>query len=307
MAELQPEEAPARGDLTPVKPEPEPDLGEIAEREEAESLALEEERNTQILAMLGDPNDVVGNLAAAIDRAGLQPFGKMSGSGIKISKRIVADRAHPKLSEAYQALQFGDDVTAALAYQEVLSEFPGNRDALLGLAAVAVRVGQWRDAGEYYLQVLALNPRDRVAQAALVSLQENLDPIRGESHIKILLREEPGAAHLHFNLGSFYAIQSRWPEAQSAFFEAYSADPDNADYVYNLAVSLDHLAQAPAALKYYRAALDLADTRYASFESAAVLRRIQTLLRGGRGIDPAPIDYRASGQLTSGSGDLTTQ
>ena len=272
---------PNRGDLTPSKPEPEPSAAENAAQEEAQLLALGQAQNEQMLATLGEPDDVVGNLAAAIERVRLKPFGSMNGAGIKITKRAVADRAHPQLNEAFMALKAGEDSSAGKTYRVVLSKFPDNRDALLGLAAVAVRAGQWRDAGEYYLRLLALNPRDRVAQSALVGLQENIDPLEGESYIKTLLRDEPNAAYLHFNLGNLYAAQSRWPEAQSAFFQAFRTDPDNADYVYNLAVSLDHLTQETAALKFYRAALELADSHYAGFESSAVLRRIQTLSERG--------------------------
>ena len=109
------------------------------------------------------------------------------------------------------------------------------------------------------------------------------------------MRGEPRAAHLHFNLGALYAVQSRWPEAQHAFFDAYRLDRGNADYAYNLAVSLDHLSQPRSALGFYREALFLARSRPASFEAEAVLRRI-------RDLDPHVIPDSAPGRPASETG-----
>ena len=64
---------------------------------------------------------------------------------------------------------------------------------------------------------------------------------------------------LHFTLGNQLAQQGRWAEAQQEYFKAFAAEPDNADFAYNLAVSLDHLRQPRLALEYYRRALALAE------------------------------------------------
>ena len=95
--------------------------------------------------------------------------------------------------------------------------------------------------------------------------------------MKALLHSEPRAAHLHFNLGNLYAAQSRWPEAQQSYFNAYRFDRGNADYAYNLAVSLDHLSQSQSALWLYREALVLSRSRPAGFTAAAVRQRIRDL------------------------------
>src|SRR5690606_26018301 len=123
---------------------------------------------------------------------------------------------------------------------------PENRDALLGLAAIAWRKGNIQSAYEYYLKVLKLYPKDTVAATGIISLQDYADPLRSESTIKLMLREQPDMAFLHFALGNNYAAQSRWPEAQQAFFEAWRLQSDNPDYAYNLAVSLDQIGQARA-------------------------------------------------------------
>ena len=196
--------------------------------------------------------------------------------GIAITKHTRADRVADSLEAAYAALRAGDTGSASEAYRIVLAGEPGNRDALLGLAAVAAREGRWEEAAGHYRRVLAFDPADTVAQAALVAIDET-DPTRGETRLKTLLWSEPRAAYLHFNLGNVYASQSRWPEAQESFFNAYRFDSGNADYAYNLAVSLDHLARRESARDFYREALALARTRPASFETGAVLARIRDM------------------------------
>ena len=75
--------------------------------------------------------------------------------------------------------------------------------------------------------------------------------------------------------------QGRWPDAQTAFFDAVSNEPTNADYAYNLAVSLDQLGQAGPAAAYYQRALDLA-TASALFNPGVAQARLDTLRRHPR-------------------------
>ena len=197
-------------------------------------------------------------------------------AGIRIRKRKRADHVAPSLERAYSALLTGDTGSASEAYRAVLGDDPRNRDALLGLAAVAAWEGRWDEAAGHYSRVLALDPADTIARAALIAIDEH-DPTRGESRLETLLWSDPRSAYLHFNLGNVYASQSRWPEAQQSYFNAYRFDSGNADYAYNLAVSLDHLARPDSALDFYREALALARSRPAGFETAAVLARIREM------------------------------
>ena len=60
---------------------------------------------------------------------------------------------------------------------------------------------------------------------------------------------------------------------------AYSAEPDNADFAYNLAVSLDHLRQPKLALEYYQRAIALAKARGGRFDLGAAEGRVTQLTR----------------------------
>ena len=97
--------------------------------------------------------------------------------------------------------------------------------------------------------------------------------------MKSLLAVDPGAHVLNFTLGNQLARQERWAEAQQQYFKAFAADPENADFAYNLAVSLDHLRQPKLALQYYERALALAAMRGANFDTVAARSRIAQIAK----------------------------
>ena len=191
-----------------------------------------------------------------------------------------APEIHPKVASGYAAYMAGDLATARADYEQALREEPTNRDALLGLAALDVRAERYESAEALYLRLLQADPRDVEAQAALIALRSGRsDPLATESRVKLLLAADPGAHALNFALGNQLASQNRWAEAQREYFKAYTAEPDNADFAYNLAVSLDHLRQPRQALDYYQRAILLADKHGASFALEAARARAVELAR----------------------------
>ncbi|HUN67876.1 MAG TPA: tetratricopeptide repeat protein [Burkholderiales bacterium] len=187
---------------------------------------------------------------------------------------------HPQVSSGYAAFLAGDLAKARDDYQQALRDEPGNRDALLGLAAVEMRAQRYDLADGYYRRVLQADPRDPHAQAGMLALRsEQLDPVQVESRVKTLIASDRDANVLYFTLGNQYAKQGRWAEAQQAYFKAFATDPDNPDFAFNVAVSLDQLRQPKLALEYYRRALALAEKRSANFSADAVRERVQQLSR----------------------------
>jgi tetratricopeptide (TPR) repeat protein len=194
------------------------------------------------------------------------------------SRPAAPPQIHPKVQTAYAAYLKGDFATAHRDYQDALREQSTNRDALLGLAAVDVRTGRLESAEATYLRLLQLDPNDAHAQAGLIALRASqLDPLATESRVKSMLAAAPGAKVLHFTLGNQLAQQGRWAEAQQEYFKAFAANPENADFAYNLAVSLDHLRQAKPALDYYRRAIALAERSGGSFDLATARDRAAQL------------------------------
>ncbi len=186
----------------------------------------------------------------------------------------------PRVAAGYAAYQAGNLEGARNDYQQALREEPGNRDAMLGLAAVETRSQRYEIAGDLYDRLLQADPRDPHATAGLLSLRgRGADPVALESRLKTLLANDPESGVLQFALGNLYVQQRRWADAQQAYFRAMASDPENPDYAFNLAVSLEHLRQPVPALDYYRRALSLAQRRNASFDPAAARERVQQLSR----------------------------
>ena len=170
----------------------------------------------------------------------------------------------------------GDLSNAASRYDAVLSEQPNNRDALLGKAALAIRQQHPEQAAAIYSKLLDLNPSDPEAGAALIGMRGDGSD-QSESELKTILTRNPKSDASLFRLGNLYLQQSRWSEAEEMFFHAYEMAPGNADYAYNLAISLDRLGQNRLALNYYQQASQLAQRSPNLINQNAIRQRIQQL------------------------------
>lgn len=182
---------------------------------------------------------------------------------------------HTQLEQAYQAFQAGRTREARKLYQQI-PDGADNVDVQLGLAAIALRGDNTAAAARHYQRVLELDPRNSTANSALIGMIGDADPDASEARLKSLIASQP-AAQLHFALGNLYAGQRRWPDAEQAYFEAYQKDPANADYAYNLAVSLEHISQSKPALNYYQKARSLMQPGNVQFDPARLDARIDQL------------------------------
>ena len=201
----------------------------------------------------------------------------VESSAINITRSKPKRSSNMHIAAAYKAFLAGKYVEAKRSYEAVLKEHPDHRDALLGLAAIEVQRDNLEKAYRYYLYLRRQDPRDPVVNAALFNMQSRAGGEITESRLKLLLDQDPAASHVHFSLGTWYAKQARWTDAQQAYFDAFSTDNTNPDYAFNLAVSLDHLGQYRAAYDYYTKALELGDQRSVTFNTAHLLSRIKTL------------------------------
>lgn len=198
-----------------------------------------------------------------------------TNTDVDIHRKVETDSVTPALLNAYQAYQRGDYVTAAQGYRQVLGNDAHNRDALLGLAAIAQQQGQNEAAQHYYRQLLLQDPRDPAALTALMAYSP--DEGNTESRLKSLLADQPRSSALHFALGNYYAGISSWGDAQQSYFNAHMLEPNNAQFTFNLAVSLDHLGQRKLAAQFYQQALQLDTADNSGFDHAQAQQRLNEL------------------------------
>ncbi|MBC7623432.1 MAG: tetratricopeptide repeat protein, partial [Aeromicrobium sp.] len=260
-----PEEAP----LPPLLPPP--------------AIQLKEERApTAAKVVAATPREALARKIEAL------PLTENLSGGVKLlpAKPVILE-INPTLAAGYTALAAGDYTTAKRRYAEAIASNGNSADAHLGFATAAARSGSAADvalAVSHYQRVLEIDPRNSTAGAALIVLAggRGADSPAGlssstekELELTRLLAQDPNAANVHFLLGNLYAESRRWREAQPAYFEAARLMPQNADYCYNLAVSLDQLGQGAAAVNFYRSAITA--TIKGQFDRAAVERRIAAL------------------------------
>jgi tetratricopeptide (TPR) repeat protein len=177
-------------------------------------------------------------------------------SAIRVARASTPEQVDPALQGAFTAFNQGDFVTARQQYQAVLQHDAHNRDALLGMAALALHGGQPEQAAAIYVRLLDIDANDSDALAGLAGLRQG-DPGQTENRLRRTLARTPDAGPVLFALGNLYARQGRWAEAQQQYFKAYSSAPSNPHYAFNLAVGLDRLGQPRLAANYYQRALAL--------------------------------------------------
>lgn len=205
---------------------------------------------------------------------------------LKLVSRTPAAGVDPTLLAAYEAYSRGDNATAQAQYRQVLQGDTRNVDALLGMAAIALKQSRYADANGWYQKVLEIEPRNSTALSAVANSQISSEPAGSavadqagtESRIKNMLAQQPEAANLHAALGNLYAAQNQWSLAQPAYFNASRYAPNSADYAFNLAVSLDQLGKPSLALAQYQRALSLLNNSGASnLDKLQLEARIQAL------------------------------
>lgn len=198
-------------------------------------------------------------------------------SPIKIEPQKITEQIDPLLLDAYSAYRRGELGQAQQLYLALFQKDARNIDVLLGLATIAQQQGNTMMSAQYYARILELDPRNAAANAGVATLKVGDE--NTESRLKNLLREQGNAATLHFALGNLYAEQSRWGEAQQAYFNASTLEPGNPEFIFNLAVSLDHLGQGQLALQHYQRALRFDPSHRAGFDRAQVELRVKELTR----------------------------
>ena len=189
----------------------------------------------------------------------------------------IARKPPTTMESAYAAYTSGDSQEAARLYREVLKQDPTQRDAWLGLAVIAHNSNQREAAMDGYKRVLRLEPQNATALAGLTSLNNNADEPRQESRLRELLARSPQEADLNHSLALVLSGERRWSEAQQLFFKAHTLAPQEPQFAYNLAVTLDQLRKSTLAAQYYETALSLAQGKAASFDEVRARTRLATL------------------------------
>lgn len=181
------------------------------------------------------------------------------------------------LQAGYAAYQANNLQLANYNYQRALHINSNNKDAQLGIAAILMRRQDYDRALVWYKKILHHHPNDSIAYAQIIAAKSELNKGAAITNLERAIGMEPRSAPLYFALANKYATTHNWQRAQAAYFKAYSLASDNAEYAFNLAVSLDHLGKKAAALNYYQRAAKLLPLQGATINQDALQLRIHQL------------------------------
>lgn len=188
------------------------------------------------------------------------------------------------LLRAHAHLRARQLTAATSAFEQVLQFDRNNVDALLGLISIARYETNDSAAASYRRRALLAAPTDPDVQATQILAGEG-DPLSNESRLRTLLSVHADSPMLNFTLADLLTRQHRWDEARLAYLRALAIDPDNPDYLFNLAVCHDHLHYYRQAGDYYRQAEHAARSRPAGFDPQQSSQRLSELA-GIRSMQP---------------------
>ena len=194
----------------------------------------------------------------------------------RITRGQLAAAVDSDILRGYKALQQNQFGQAREAYSQALGRSPTQRDALLGIAYAHHALGNTEQALSTLRRLVELYPRDSNAISAIYLISGG-DIQAEETRFKQLLERSEHPAALHYTLGVLYYDQSRFGEAERAFSRASAIEPDQPDYAYNLALSLDRLGRARDAARQYVVALNLANQKNAVFSRDLARSRLKIL------------------------------
>ncbi|MEQ8954988.1 MAG: hypothetical protein RL120_12730, partial [Gammaproteobacteria bacterium] len=180
---------------TPPPPDlPVPDSGLQAQ---STVPAVAQEAETQAVATAAASGDSVTTPPEGVTEA--------SPNLISFVRRATAPALPEALQAAYLAYSRGDMAQAREQYQQTLVDAPLNRDALLGMAAIAAVENNRNEAMELYSRLLTRDPSDPVARAGLLGLLPNGSASDQERELRSLMERHPAVPTIAFALGNFYA------------------------------------------------------------------------------------------------------
>ena len=241
------------------------------------TLAVVPEKDKQLEADIRSDAGTKNTENKSSNKVAISGISEQADKAFSVQRAEKRDPVSESLERGWMAYQNKDYVLSKTEYMKVLEREPNNHDALLGMAAVSLQQEEAGTARDIYIKLLERDPRDPHAHAGLANIAQTDGANLSESKLKQLIEYRPDDAHLQFALGNVYVQNKNWPEAQQAFFNAWKADSSNADYAYNLAVSLDQLGKHREAKAYYEDSLKLAAGKNISFSPDAVKSRLAYL------------------------------
>ncbi len=160
----------------------------------------------------------------------------------------------------YKASLAGHYEAAIFLYKKALVSGFNNVDILYNLGIMYHKLKQFKEAEDYYRQVLRIQPDHKKALHNFLAVIGEESPEKGLKELKQLNKVNPNYSPVLAQIGMIYAKQGNYDEAEKYLRKAIIISPHEILYKYNLAVMYDKLDKYKSALKLYQEVLDLSDS-----------------------------------------------
>jgi Flp pilus assembly protein TadD len=156
-----------------------------------------------------------------------------------LAKTSVPPKNLRLVQAARKNFQQGNFKAAEKQYQQVLTDDPGNVDALSNLGAIYVRSGKLSSAESTLKQAVAIAPDNDFLLTTLGVVQYRQSKF-DEAIVQLnkAIGINPKSATAHNYLGIAASQKGRQKEAEKEILQALANNPDDADAHFNLAVIL---------------------------------------------------------------------
>jgi len=135
--------------------------------------------------------------------------------------------AEASLNAAIALARSGDPASARPYFEDTLAMRPDSRDALRGLAALALDRRQWREALEYHRQLIELGDRSpEIFYNAGLICQKQGETAGAVDFYRRAVAEDPRFAEAVLNLGHALMSLGQEDEARSCWSRAVRQKPE---------------------------------------------------------------------------------
>lgn len=176
---------------------------------------------------------------------------------IVVERGARADSHQAMLVAAKRALHLGRYSSALQMFEELYKKNKRDRQVLMGLAVAQQRSGFNESAIRTYEELLEIDPDNVDANTNMLGLIKVQYPSIAYRRLVDLWEKNPRNAGLAAQIGLTSAELGNNEDAIHYLGIAASLEPNNANYLYNMAVIVDRSGASKDAIQYYEKALQI--------------------------------------------------
>ena len=197
--------------------------------------------------------------------------------GVSFERTRVETTLSSVIKQAYTAYNEQNFGLSKNLYVRALSQDPANVQAMNGLGSIAFKENDFSQAKNHFHNARNADASNAYALAMLQKIAGIEAVVNDVDTVAASKNFVSTRAADYYAMGYSLAVKKHWPEAQTMFFQAVSLEPENANHLYHLAVSLDQLNKHRLALTYYEQAVALSSSSNTRFDVDAATLRVQQL------------------------------